>query len=238
MERSRTVLSIGKLAAGQAKYYLDQAEARVDVVQSVGSGVEDYYLGPGEARGRWNGVAAGELGLRGEVEADGLRRVLEGLDPRTGEKRLGDRLDLLGTDVRASGKRFAQALDHIASPERRRAPRQSVRPGEVLHRTRPYRVFDSVRAHRSDHARQLELAEPEISGSVPPAFDQPLGDDARILGLSRGERGSLRRPRAGRPALGERRIDLRAAPAELARHRPRHADSLGDSPTHGRPLDR
>src|SRR5690349_14481601 len=78
------VLSIGKLAAGQAKYYLDQAEARVDVVQSVGSGVEDYYLGPSEARGRWIGVSACELGLRGDVDADGLRRVLEGLDPRNG----------------------------------------------------------------------------------------------------------------------------------------------------------
>src|SRR4051794_461834 len=84
MERTKTVLSIGKLAAGQAKYYLDQAEARVDVVQSVGSGVEDYYLGPTEARGRWVGVAARELGLSGEVEPDGLRRVLEGLDPQDG----------------------------------------------------------------------------------------------------------------------------------------------------------
>ena len=39
------MLSIGKLAADQAKYYLDQAEMRVDVVQSVGGGAEDYYLG-------------------------------------------------------------------------------------------------------------------------------------------------------------------------------------------------
>ena len=84
MEPSNTVLSIGKLAAGQAKYYLDQAEARVDVVQSVGSGVDDYYLGRTEVRGRWIGVAARELGLRGDVDADGLRRVLEGLDPRNG----------------------------------------------------------------------------------------------------------------------------------------------------------
>src|SRR3954452_7690768 len=82
MERSRTVLSIGKLAAGQAKYYLDQAQVRVDVVQSVGSGVEDYYLGPDEARGRWLGTAARELELKGEVRPEQLRRLLEGLDPR------------------------------------------------------------------------------------------------------------------------------------------------------------
>jgi conjugative relaxase-like TrwC/TraI family protein len=56
----------------------------VDVVQSVGDGVEDYYLGPVEARGRWMGGAARELRLRGEVDADGLRRVLEGVDPRNG----------------------------------------------------------------------------------------------------------------------------------------------------------
>ena len=52
------VLSIGKLAAGQAKYYLDQAEGRVDVVESVGDGIEDYYARRGEARGEWIGAAA------------------------------------------------------------------------------------------------------------------------------------------------------------------------------------
>ena len=54
--RSR-VLSIGKLAAGQARYYLEQAEGRVDVVESVGDGIEDYYSGGAEARGEWIGSA-------------------------------------------------------------------------------------------------------------------------------------------------------------------------------------
>jgi hypothetical protein len=35
------VLSIGKLAVGQARYYLDQAGDRVDRATSVASGVED-----------------------------------------------------------------------------------------------------------------------------------------------------------------------------------------------------
>src|SRR3954469_8505859 len=83
-QRPASVLSIGKLAAGQAKYYLDQAEARVDVAQSVGEGIEDYYLGPSEARGQWIGAAGRELGLDGPVMPDALRRVLAGADPRDG----------------------------------------------------------------------------------------------------------------------------------------------------------
>ncbi len=78
------MLSIGKLAAGQAKYYLDQAEERVDVAQSVGEGIEDYYLTPREARGQWIGAAARELGLSGDVAPEALRNVLAGLDPRDG----------------------------------------------------------------------------------------------------------------------------------------------------------
>jgi hypothetical protein len=62
------VLSIGKVGAGQAKYYLDQAQGRVDVVDSVGEGIEEYYIGGAEARGEWIGTAAAELGLRGPVE--------------------------------------------------------------------------------------------------------------------------------------------------------------------------
>jgi conjugative relaxase-like TrwC/TraI family protein len=78
------MLSIGKLGAGQAKYYLDQAQGRVDVVDSVGDGVEEYYAGGTEARGEWIGSAGAELGLTGRVEGEALRRVLAGLDPLDG----------------------------------------------------------------------------------------------------------------------------------------------------------
>ena len=49
------VLSIGKLAAGQQEYYL----------RSVADGVEEYYLGSGEAPGRWLGRGAERLQLIG-----------------------------------------------------------------------------------------------------------------------------------------------------------------------------
>src|SRR4051812_9201442 len=78
------MLSIGKLGGDQAEYYLEQADGRVDVVESVGSGVEDYYVGAYESRGEWIGSGGRELGLDGLVKPEELRRVLAGQDPRDG----------------------------------------------------------------------------------------------------------------------------------------------------------
>ena len=77
-------MSIGKLGADEARYYLDQAQGRVDVVDSVGEGIEDYCAGGAEARGEWIGAACRELGLRGPVKGETLRRVPAGLDPSDG----------------------------------------------------------------------------------------------------------------------------------------------------------
>src|SRR5215218_7866846 len=79
------VLSLGKLAAGQAGYYLDQAQGTTTRAQAVASGVEDYYLGGHEAKGRWAGAGAAALGLRGEVAHEPLLRVLAGEHPATGD---------------------------------------------------------------------------------------------------------------------------------------------------------
>jgi conjugative relaxase-like TrwC/TraI family protein len=112
------VLSIGKLAAGQAKYYLEQAEVRVDVVQSVGSGVEDYYVGPREARGRWIGSAGREIGLRDDVGADALRRVLAGAHPHDGhELRCStSRPSVAGFDLTFSAPKSVSVLFGIGEP--------------------------------------------------------------------------------------------------------------------------
>jgi conjugative relaxase-like TrwC/TraI family protein len=75
------VLSIGKLGKGAEGYYL----------QAVASGVEDYYLGSGEAPGRWIGDGSGRLGLSGVVVADDLRAVLDGRDPATGRSMIAVR---------------------------------------------------------------------------------------------------------------------------------------------------
>ena len=47
------MLSIGKLVAGQERYYQRQ----------IANGLDDYYAGRGEAPGRWIGAGAASLGL-------------------------------------------------------------------------------------------------------------------------------------------------------------------------------
>jgi conjugative relaxase-like TrwC/TraI family protein len=64
------VLSIGKLSPGRADYYLD----------IVARGAEEYYVGSGEAPGRWVGRGARRLGLAGDVDGSDLRHVLAGRD--------------------------------------------------------------------------------------------------------------------------------------------------------------
>ena len=78
------MLSIGKLSAGQAKYYLEQGEVRVDAIDSIGDGLEEYYAGGAEARGLWIGSGGLALGLSGPVDGEALRRVLAGVDPQDG----------------------------------------------------------------------------------------------------------------------------------------------------------
>ena len=73
------MVSVGKLKAGQARYYLDQAEPHPSAAQAVASGAEDYYVGGTEAAGEWRGRGADLLGVRGTVDAGPLHRVLANL---------------------------------------------------------------------------------------------------------------------------------------------------------------
>lgn len=62
------MLSMSAMSGGQASYYLGLAR-------------EDYYLEGGEPPGRWYGVGAEALGLRGEVEANNLYNLFGGYSP-------------------------------------------------------------------------------------------------------------------------------------------------------------
>ena len=102
------MLSIGKIAVGQADYYLEQADGPTTRTRAVASGVEDYYLGGPEPAGEWIGDGAALLGLRGEVDGDELHRVLAGEHPASGlalgrwNELAGSwlRSDVLGAEVR------------------------------------------------------------------------------------------------------------------------------------------
>jgi conjugative relaxase-like TrwC/TraI family protein len=102
------VLNIGKLRPGGENYYLN----------SVARGVEDYYLGSGEAPGYWLASGAGEIGLEGEVTEAALRNVLRGADPLSGSElvapRRGERVPGFDLTFRAPK---SVALLHALGPK-------------------------------------------------------------------------------------------------------------------------
>ncbi len=66
------MLSIGKIALGQHRYY----------EQQVARGGDDYYSGRGEAPGEWVGSGPDALGLSGRVSAEQFGALIAGCDPR------------------------------------------------------------------------------------------------------------------------------------------------------------
>jgi conjugative relaxase-like TrwC/TraI family protein len=58
------------------------------LISAVAEGVEDYFMGVGEAPGVWHGAWAAELGLEGVVEPEQLRALIEGRDPQSGVEAL------------------------------------------------------------------------------------------------------------------------------------------------------
>jgi conjugative relaxase-like TrwC/TraI family protein len=65
------MLSIGKIALGQHRYY----------EQQVAQGADDYYTGRGEAPGEWVGAGARALGISGRVSSDQFSALVAGRDP-------------------------------------------------------------------------------------------------------------------------------------------------------------
>jgi hypothetical protein len=70
------MVGVTKIQRGNAGYWL----------AAVQEGQEDYYNKPGEAPGEWIGELATELGLSGQVDAEGYGAILEGTDPNSGKQ--------------------------------------------------------------------------------------------------------------------------------------------------------
>jgi conjugative relaxase-like TrwC/TraI family protein len=66
------VLSIGKIALGQHRYY----------EQRVAHGWDDYYAGRGEAPGEWVGAGSAALRLHGRASSAEFSALMAGYDPR------------------------------------------------------------------------------------------------------------------------------------------------------------
>jgi|GEM_PF-1133584 len=101
------MLSIGKLAAGQERYY----------EQQVASGLDDYYTGRGESPGRWLGRAATTLGLVGTVEDGELGRLMQGRHPRTGQLLRERDVDVAALDLTFSAPKSVSVLFAVGSEE-------------------------------------------------------------------------------------------------------------------------
>lgn len=90
------------------------------VLREVAGGLEDYYLGCGEAPGVWSGRLADQLGLAGVVGADDLRALIDRCHPVSGES-LGDgpgrRPTVRAIDATFSAPKSASLLWAFADPE-------------------------------------------------------------------------------------------------------------------------
>ena len=100
------MLNIGRLGVDGAEYYLG----------TVASGLEEYYLGAGEAPGSWTGSGSAALGLAGEVRPEDLRAVLAGRDPATGDVLGSGQRRVPGFDLTFRAPKSVSLLWGLADP--------------------------------------------------------------------------------------------------------------------------
>src|SRR2546427_3150989 len=89
------------------------------LIGQVALGIDDYYMGVGEAPGVWQGHLADQLGLTGVVDADQLRALLLGRDPTTDAELLPGRRPrtVNAFDVTFSAPKSVSLLWAFGSPE-------------------------------------------------------------------------------------------------------------------------
>jgi conjugative relaxase-like TrwC/TraI family protein len=105
------VLSIGKLVAGQERYYQAQ----------IARGLDDYYAGRGEAPGRWVGAGVASLGLVGRVKEGQLQALIAGRNPRSGDVLRERETRVAALDLTFSAPKSVSVLFAVAPPEVSRA---------------------------------------------------------------------------------------------------------------------
>jgi conjugative relaxase-like TrwC/TraI family protein len=178
------VLSIGKLALGQQRYY----------EQQVAHGGDDYYSGRGESPGEWTGAGAGELGLAGEVTAAQFNALLAGADPRDPEVplRAGNSApEIAALDLTFSAPKSVSVLFAVAPAETSaalvEAHQQAVRAAlGYLEETAVF-VRRGKAGHRFEHAGGLIAA--AYRHRMSRSLDPQLHTHVVAANLARGEDG-------------------------------------------------
>jgi conjugative relaxase-like TrwC/TraI family protein len=91
------------------------------LLSSVALGIEEYYTGVGEAPGVWTGGWSPALGVAGLVEANALRALVDGHDPKTGSpllvglrERTVKAFDLTFSAPKAASVLWALGTDAVA----------------------------------------------------------------------------------------------------------------------------
>jgi hypothetical protein len=137
------MLRITKLA--DAEYLINQ----------VALGIDDYYLGIGEAPGVWQGRLADELGLSGVVNADELRALLLGRRPGTDEALLGGHRErrVAAFDVTFSAPKSVSLLWAFARPESRQWRRSPIPAPQLTENRRQLEEAErqALAAYRAGH---------------------------------------------------------------------------------------
>ena len=88
------------------------------VLSQIAGGLDEYYTSGREAPGVWAGRWADQLGLEGVVEADHLRSLVRGADPRTGRLLVeGRRRTVNAFDATFSAPKSASLLWAFGGPE-------------------------------------------------------------------------------------------------------------------------
>lgn len=148
------MLTVAKLHAGDETYYRD----------SIAEGLEDYYLGRGEAPGWWVGRGAERLGLAGVVDIEGLDAILSGRDPLTGTRLADEGVKIIGYDATFCAPKSVSLLYGLGSP----AVAAEVRAAHDAAVVAALRAYEDVASRaRRGHAGAIVV---EADGFVGAAF--------------------------------------------------------------------
>ena len=204
------MLSIGKIALGQHRYYERQ----------VAGGGDDYYSGHGEAPGEWVGVGAEALGLSGHVSAEQFGALIAGLDPRDPSVRLraSERdpkvaaLDLTFSAPKSLSVLFAVSREEISSA-------LAACHKEAVRAALEYLQAEAMMVRRGEGGKHVERAEGLIAAAYRHRMSRALDPQLHTHTVRRepgpGKRRALYGP-ARRTSLSgreDRRLSLPGAPA-------------------------